>query len=260
MNDITTNTEANVVAATISTSSNISPQNNEVGKGITTVNNGNSTVASSLQLYARSKAIKFTLRRLKPNTKFYAFIDGRSVSRYICQDVRFTGIPANSLGPFGVNADGSAIKSDANGDASGLLIFPAGYAPLQNATWPGDINSVAYESEGEELNFTTGIKTIRFTTSDEDANDSSVDSFAECKYYATGTFPNQPSAIISTIPAFLKGAEGIQFIDNASTQAKPSPLSQTFRVENMDGGCFVTGVDLFFAEKSFFTTYQSILV
>ena len=81
-------------------------------------------------------------------------------------------------------------------------------------------------------------------------NDDSVDSFAECKYYATGTFPNQPSAIISTIPSFLKGAEGIQFIDNASTQAKPSPLSQTFRVENMDGGCFVTGVDLFFAQKS----------
>ena len=48
----------------------------------------------------------------------------------------------------------------------------------------------------------------------------------------------------------MKGAEGIQFIDNASTQAKPSPLSQTFRVENMDGGCFVTGVDLFFAQKS----------
>ena len=250
LNDITTNTETNVVAATISTSSNISPQNNEVGKGITTVNNGDSIVASSLQLYARSKAIKFTLRRLKPNTKFYAFIDGRGVSRYICQDVRFTGIPANSLGPFGVNADGSAIKSDANGDASGLLIFPAGPAPLQNATWPGDINSVAYESEGEELNFTTGIKTIRFTTSDEDDNDSSVDSFAECKYYCTGTFPKQPSAIISTIPSFLKGSEGIQFIDNASTQAKPSPLSQTFRVENMDGGCFVTGVDLFFAEKS----------
>ena len=129
LNDITTNTEANVIAATVSTSSNISPQNNEVGKGINTVNNGNSVVASSLQLYARSRAIKFTLRRLKPNTKFYAFIDGRSVSRYICQDVRFTGIPANSLGPFGVNADGSAIKSDANGDASGLLIFPAGPSP-----------------------------------------------------------------------------------------------------------------------------------
>ena len=250
LNDVTSNTEANIVAATVSTSSNISPQNNEIGKGITTITTGQTTVASSLQLYARSKAIKFNLRRLKPNTKFYAFIDGRNVARYVCQDVTYTGIPGNSLGPFGVNADGSSIKTDSNGDASGLLIFPAGTPPLQNSSWTGDINSVSYESTGEELNFTTGIKTIRFTTSDEDANDESVDSFAECKYYATGTFPNQPASIISTVPSFLKGSEGVQFIDNASTQAKPSPLSQTFRVENMDGGCFVTSVDLYFAQKS----------
>jgi len=250
LNDITSNTEANVVAATVSTSSNISPQNNEIGKGITTTSTAQTTVASSLQLYARSKAIKFNLRRLKPNTKFYAFIDGRNVARYVCQDVKYTGIPGNSLGPFGVNEDGSSIKTDSNGDASGLLIFPAGTPPLQNSSWTGDINSVAYESEGEELNFTTGIKTIRFTTSEEDLNDDSVDSFAECKYYATGTFPNQPASIISTIPSFLKGSEGVQFIDNASTQAKPSPLSQTFRIENMDGGCFVTDIDLYFAQKS----------
>ena len=56
------------------------------------------------------------------------------------------------LGPFGVNEDGSSIKSDSNGDASGLLIFPAGKAPLQNATWTGDINSVAYEtSDGRRI-------------------------------------------------------------------------------------------------------------
>ena len=252
LNDITTNTEANVVAAKVSTSSNISPQNNEIGKGITTNSSGKKTVASSLQLFVRSRAIKFNLRRLKPNTKFYAFIDGRNVSRYVCQDVKYTGIPGNSLGPFGANIDGSSIKSDDNGDASGLLIFPAGSAPLQNSSWTGDINSVSYETsdDAEQLNFSTGIKTIRFTSSEEDANDDSVDSFAECKYFATGNYPNQPASIISTIPAFLKGAEGVQFIDNASTQAKPSPLSQTFRVENMDGGCFVTSVDLFFAEKS----------
>ena len=250
LNDVVTNTEANVIAATVSTSSNISPQNNEIGKGITTTTNGQNTVASSIQLFARSKAIKFTLRRLKPNTKFYTFIEGRNVVRYVCQDTKFTGIPGNSLGPFGANLDGSSIKTDSNGDASGLLIFPAGTPPLQNSSWTGDINSVSYETDGEELNFTTGIKTIRFTTSEEDANDESVDSFAECKYYCTGTFPNQPASIISTVPSFLKGAEGVQFIDNASTQAKPSPLSQTFRVENMDGGCFVTSVDLYFAQKS----------
>ena len=252
LNDITSNTESTVLAAKVSTSSNISPQNNEIGKGINTTNNGNSVVASSLQLFARSRAIKFTLRRLKPNTKFYAFVDGRNIARWVSQDTKFTGIAGNSLGPFGSKEGGSAIVTDSNGDASGLLIFPAGKAPVQNATWTGDLNSVSYETgeDAEELTFSTGIKTIRFTTSDEDKNDNSVESFAECKYFCTGTFPNQPASIISTIPSFLKASEGIQFIDNASTQAKPSPLSQTFRVENMEGGVFVTGLDLFFAQKS----------
>ena len=252
LNDIVSNSQSTVVSATTFTSSNISPQNNEIGKGINTVNNGNSVVASSIQLFARSRVIKFNLRRLKPNTKFYAFIDKKNVARWVCQDTRFTGIAGNSLGTFGSREDGSAIVTDSNGDASGLLIFPAGKAPLQNASWTGDLNSVAYETstDSEELSFTTGIKTIRFTTNEEDKNDSSVESFAECKYFCTGTFPNQPASIISTIPSFLKASEGIQFIDNASTQAKPSPLSQTFRVEKMEGGCFVTGVDLFFAQKS----------
>ena len=83
LNDITTNTEANVVAAKISTSSNISPQNNEIGKGINTTTNGKSTVASSLQLYARSKAIKFTLRRLKTKYEILCFYRWKKCSK-IC--------------------------------------------------------------------------------------------------------------------------------------------------------------------------------
>jgi len=249
LNDITSDTNTSISSATISTSSNISPQNNEIGKGIQTVNNGNVTVATSIQLFARSRAIKFVLRRLKPDTKFYAFIDGRNVGRWVAQDTRFTGIPDNSVGVFGANEDGSAIITDANGDASGVLVFPAGFAPVQGASWSGSIDDISLDGS-LELNFTTGVKTIRFTTSSEDTNDNRVDSFAESKYFCTGVFPSQPASIISTIPSFLKSAEGIQFIDNASTQARPNPLSQTFRIENYDGGVFLTGVDLFFAQKS----------
>jgi len=252
LNDITSNTEATVISATVSTSSNISPQNNEIGKGIQTVSNAKNVISSSAQLFARSKEIKFVLRRLKPNTKFYTFIDGRNVNRWVAQDTKFTGIAGNSIGSFGASVDGSAITTDSNGDASGILIFPAGYAPVQSASWTGDINTVSYETDenSPKLNFSTGIKTIRFTSSSSDSVDGAVDSFAECKYYPTGSFPSQPASIISTIPAFIKSAEGIQFIDNASTQAKPSPLSQTFRVENFEGGVFLTGVDLYFAKKS----------
>jgi len=253
LSEVTSNSNTTILPATVSTSSNISPQNNEIGKGVQSVSNGSKIVSSSIQLYARSKAIKFIVRRLKPNTKYYAFIDTRNVTRWVAQDTRFTQIPGNSVGAFGSNGDnGHAITSNENGDASGILIFPAGYAPVQNASWTGDINTVSYDNEDGalKLNFAAGIKTIRFTTSTEDKIDNTVDSFAECKYYPTGIFPNQPASIISTIPSFFKAPEGIQFIDNASTQAKPSPLSQTFRIENFEGGVFVTELDLFFSKKS----------
>jgi hypothetical protein len=254
LKEVSSSSLTTVSSATVNTSSNISPYNNEIGKGIQTVSNGDSVVTSAIQLFARSKAIKFNLTRLKPNTKFYAFIDGRNVYRWVCQDTIYTGIPGNSLGVFGSATDQSAIVSDGNGNASGLLIFPGGNAPAQGATWSGDVDSVVYDaSEGAPtLNFPTGIKTIRFTSDSEDENTSSdkVVSFAECKYYCTGSFPSQPASIISTIPAFLKASEGIQFIDKASTESKPSPLSQTFKVENYPGGMFVTAVDLFFNKKS----------
>lgn len=254
LSQVTSTTNTTVANATISTSSNISPQNNEIGKGIQTVSNGSKVVSSSIQLYARSRAIKFVARRLRPNTRFYAFIDGRNVSRWIAQDTRFTGIADNSVGAFGSNEGGFAITSDSNGNASGIFIFPAGAPPLQNASWTGDINTVSYDisDSAPKLNLTTGIKTLRFTTSSTDANVSTdeVTSYAECKYYPTGIFPLQPASIISTTPAFLKAAEGIQFIDRASTESKPSPLSQTFRIENFEGGVFVTELDLFFSSKS----------
>ena len=254
LSEVTNNTNTSILSATVSTSSNISPQNNEIGKGIQTVNNGSKVVSSSVQLFARSKAIKFTVGRLKPNTRFYAFIEKRDVGAWIAQDTKFTGIPGNSVGAFGANPLGNAITTDENGNASGIFIFPAGAAPVPNASWTGDINTVAYDTSAStpKLNFSTGIKTLRFTTSstDESTTSDKVDSYAECNYYPTGIFPNQPASIISTIPAFLKATEGIQFIDKASTQAKPSPLSQTFKIQNFEGGVFVTGVDLFFSAKS----------
>jgi len=65
------------------------------------------------------------IRRLKPDTRFYAFIDGRNIGRWVAQDTRFTGIPDNSVGVFGANEDGSAIITDSNGDASGILYIPS---------------------------------------------------------------------------------------------------------------------------------------
>ncbi len=235
-----------VAAASVSSSSNVSPQNNEVGKGVQKkIVRGNS-VSTSLQFFARSQPIKFVVRRLKPNTTLSVFLEGRNVNRWVVPDQRFTGIAGNSLSAFN-----GVVTTDDNGDASGIILLPAGYAPNKNASWTGDVDTVDYDTSSESFSVPTGIKTFRFTSSSTDEDKLNVDTYAEVKYYATGILPENPVSIISTKPAFFKANEGVQFIDsNTDNPIRPNPLAQTFKVENYEGGMFATGIDLFFNTKS----------
>jgi hypothetical protein len=231
-------------SASISSTSNISPQNNQLTQSVSSKSIGSNTVNTALQQFCRSVPVFFTLTRMKPFTKIYSFMDGQTVDRWIVQDFRYTGVPGNSLSIFN-----SGIVTDVNGNASGMLLVPAGYAPQSGSSWTGSIQSVQYD-ETVELFFTTGIKNLKFTSNQSGLIDSSVDSFTEVNYYVSGSLPEQPSSIISTTPAIFKGKEGIQFIENIRAQVKPNPLSQSFKIEKFPGGLFLTGVDLFFNTKS----------
>jgi len=247
LNEITTlETTGTTRDASTASSSNISPQNNQLAQGISSKTVGNVSVSSSLQSFCRSVPVFFKLTRLKPSTRFYAFIDGRSIDRWIIQDFKFTGIAGNSLGTFN-----SGITTDANGNASGMILIPSGLPPQSGSSWLGDVTTVQYDTEtGSPLSIVSGVKTIKFSSDINGSVDSTVESFAEVKYYATGSFPVQPSSVVSTSPAILKSPEGIQYIENTKAQAKPNPLSQTFTVEGYPGGVFVTGLDLYFNKKS----------
>ncbi len=232
--------------ASVSSSSNISPQNNEIAKGVGYKTVNNTTVADSLRFFARSIPVKFVLKRLKPKTQVYVFMEQRNIGRWVLPDSRFTGVAGNSLTSFN-----TPIVTDEYGNASGILLVPAGNAPKENTAWSGDVNQVQYDDTSEEIRFSTGIKTIRFTSSATDSNKDAVDTYAEVKFYATGILPENPASIISTAPAFFKANEGVQLIDsNTENTARPNPLAQTFKVENFEGGMFSTGVDLFFSKKS----------
>ena len=101
------------------------------------------------------------------------------------------------------------------------------------------------------MNFTVGTLTFRFTSSATNASKTEVDSYTEVKYYATGILPENPSSIVSTKPSIFKSNEGVQLIEsNTDNPVRPNPLAQTFKIENLDGGCFLTGVDLYFNKKS----------
>ena len=237
---------AKVQAASVASSSNVSPQNNEIGKGLSTDSNDKGTVATSLKFYARSIAVKYVLKRLKPSTRLYPFLEGKDVSRWVNPDNNFTGIAGNSLGGFN-----APITTDENGNASGLILVPGGYAPIQSATWTGSPETVEYDMQSEQVRVTTGIKTFKFTSSSENAAKETLDTYAEVKYYALGRLPENPSTINSTSPAIFKANEGVQIIDSVTdVEARPNPLAQTFKIENYEGGCFATSVDLFFNKKS----------
>jgi hypothetical protein len=238
--------DSSVTSASVGSSSNISPQNNEIGKGLSTKGVGSNVIATSLSFFARSIPVKFVINRLKPNTRVYVFMEGRDISRWVNPDLKYTGIAGNSLSAFN-----GTITTDSNGNASGIILVPAGKPPRENAIWTGNVDTVSYDSDASEIRFTAGVKTIRFTSSASDAPKEQVETFAEVKFYATGALPENPSSIVSTKPAFFKSNEGTQIVDsNTENPIRPNPFAQTFKVEGFDGGVFVTSVDLFFNKKS----------
>jgi hypothetical protein len=238
--------QSKVKLASTASSSNISPKNNDVAKGVQTKTVRGNAVSSALQFFARSIPVKFVVKRLKPNTTISVFLEGRNISRWVNPDLRFTGIAGNSPSAFN-----GPVTTDNDGNASGIIIIPAGLPPEENTTWTGDVDTISYDSSGEEVKIAAGIKTFRFTSSSTDEDKSTVDTYAEVKYYATGILPENPGTIVSTKPSFFKANEGVQFVDsNTDNPVRPNPLAQTFKVENYEGGVFTTGIDLYFNKKS----------
>ena len=69
-------------------------------KGVQTKSVGENQVSTSLAFFARSIPVKYVVRRMKPNTKLYVFLEGRNVGRWVNPDLRFTGIAGNSPSAF----------------------------------------------------------------------------------------------------------------------------------------------------------------
>ncbi len=235
-----------VSVAKVSSSSNVSPQNNDLAKGVSTKTVNENSVSTALQFFIRSIPIKFKVTRLKPKTQVFVFMEGKNVNRWVNPDSKFTGVAGNSLTTFGSN-----LITDDNGNLSGIILVPSGKAPEENSRWTGDVNTMSFDPFSEEIKFTEGAKTIRFTSSSSDATKDNLDTYAEVTYHASGILPQNPVSITSTAISYFKANEGVQLVNsNTDVETKPNPLAQTFKVEGIDGGVFVTDIDLFFAKKS----------
>lgn len=232
--------------AGIASSSNVSPKNNELGKGLSSSDVNGNLVSTALQFFARSIPVKFAVSRLKPNTKVYIYMEGRDVGRWVAKDSTYTGIAGNSLSTFG-----KELVTDTNGNLSGILLVPAGVPPQLNAIWTGDVSTVKYDTTAEEVRFTEGEKTIRFSSSSSNEAKDQLETYAEVKFYAAGAVKANPQSIISTDVSVFKANEGVQLTNsNTDVEVKPNPLAQTFKVEDSGNGVFVTSTKLYFSKKS----------
>ena len=101
-------------------------------------------------------------------------MEGQNIARWVNPDLKYTGIAGNSLSAFN-----GEITTDSNGNASGIILVPAGKPPRESAIWTGNVDTVSYDADADEIRFSTGVKTIRFTSSSVDADKDAVDTYAE---------------------------------------------------------------------------------
>lgn len=190
---------------------------------IVTTDLGEKVVDVSYLPYMRSIDVAFTGKGFKPGTRLYAFFDGVNVSAYCSGGSTFNA---------GALIDSVALIADATGSCQGVFRIPA------SAT----------------LRFKTGRR--QFTLSDSPTNSTLTQTtFGSAIFEASGLLETKQNTILSTRNAIV-GQETI--MDNKSVTDVQSttkttvkwedPLAQSFLISE-EGGCFISGVDLYFSTK-----------
>ena len=199
-------------------------------------NLGDRVVDISFVPFIRSRKVYFDCRGLKPNTRVYPFFDDIDISAYTREVV-------NLIKPSGLTSireyinkqpgdagfiTGAPLISDADGQLLGEFIVP------NNAL----------------LKFRTGERVFR--VSDSVTNNTEEETtFAEGNYNAAGTSKTVETTIISTrVPKIKK--ERVKDVRVAlDTKVRYyDPLAQSFVINDIPEGAFVTSLDLYFTQKS----------
>ena len=181
-------------------------------------------VDASVVPYMRSKTVAFNAYGLKPNTTFYPFFDGDSVS--------------SNCGPSG-GASGAAIVSGPSGDIEGAFFsIPAG-------------------------KYKSGEKLFRITD-DSSNNLSLTTTAADGIYYSGGVVDQRDGTVVSTRPIISRrqvvnddsivrdAFDRDVYISTYENNLWIDPLAQTFTVSSNDfeDGTFLHSIDLFFQRRS----------
>jgi hypothetical protein len=156
----------------------------------------NRAVETNLVPYIRSRKIYFKAVGLKPNTKFYAFFDGRNVGPFVRQE---TEIPAWALNYSGTNT--SMDPTFINYNSSTFVTDYINYTshPDSSTSLYSNARGELYGSfilpNTEFIRFKSGKKIFRLIDIGNN-NNKLATSVAEGQYDARGTFLGQQSASI----------------------------------------------------------------
>jgi hypothetical protein len=161
--------------------------------------------------FIRPRQISFTVTDTKPNTRLYAFFDGRSIDAFIT--------------PSGGSLGGN-IVTNAAGSVSGTFNVPP-------------------------MTFNTGTRVIRFQDSsvfDDVTAPGSTVGTASATFTASGLLQTFQETI-TNINIVENNILGAQPINDRGGQGGRDPLAQTFFTYGVKGGCFITAIDIFFQSK-----------
>ena len=233
---------------------------------------GDRVVDVQLARTMRTIPVYFQAYRLKPNTRYYAFFDDIEVTDWCSIDNttndfpdghnRYSGVPNGNPKGFGFE-----LVSDDVGTMTGVFLVPNGYAPVAGQVF-SDLSSVSYRTDGTHRQFTTGQRTLRFTSHPlNEKDESQIEGFAEAEFMSSGVLVDKQETIVSTrVPAFSNSTETIatdtRVIESQEQVANYfDPVAQTFLVdENNAEGIFVTELDIFFKTKDSTQGVEAYLV
>ena len=218
----------------------------EVVPDTVTTDLGDRVVEVNFVPFIRSRIVSFKAERMKPNTKVYAFFDGKDITQYATLTDQFFEFSqfsaANPQYTSGHTFHGetswpeslstrSDLTTDASGSITGFFIVP----------------------NNSSMQFRTGQRVFRLTDSPTNTTNTTT-TYSEAIYEAAGLIESKENVVLSTrVPridrstvndsrtTFERGVVASQ----TQVTGWYDPLAQTIMVDE-PGGIFATSIDLYF--------------
>lgn len=221
----------------------------EVVPDTVTTDLGDRVVEVNFVPYIRSRIVSFKAERMKPNTKLYAYFDGKDITDYATTTDEFfdyndfAGANPQYTQSYTFNGETAwpsdvATKTDLVTDASGTI---QGFFIVPN---------------NESMKFRTGQRVFRLTD-DADNITSNTTTFSEAVYEASGLLESKENVVLSTrVPRIDRTSvtdnrttfqTGVNLGTTRTQTGWYDPLAQTIMIDE-PGGIFATSLDLYFAD------------